>query len=89
MAATREELPATAMPILPAPIVPRDVSKPVTRPLSRLSPITSQFWNYIDAHLACGMRIAPNDSIVTRGSAAALNQPALYRESGVVIVQER
>ena len=44
IAATREELPATASPTFPARIVPRVVSTPATRPLRMTRPVTSQFW---------------------------------------------
>ena len=37
-------LPATESPTFPAMIVPRVVSTPVTRPPSRMKPVTSQFW---------------------------------------------
>ncbi len=57
--ATRDELPATAMPTLPAPIVPRVVSTPVTlavgvaREAGDLAVLDD-----VDAALVGGMRIA-------------------------------
>ena len=38
------EWPATAMATFFAPMAPRVVSTPVTRPFSTLRPVTSQFW---------------------------------------------
>ncbi|MNL66712.1 hypothetical protein D3C87_1912210 [compost metagenome] len=44
MAATRDELPATAMAIFLARIGPREVSTPTARPPDMVMPVTSQFW---------------------------------------------
>ena len=44
IAATRELLPATAIPIFFVAMKPREVSMPATRPASRRIPVTSHFW---------------------------------------------
>ena len=76
MAASTLEWPATAMATFLAPMAPRVVSTPVTRPFSHLEAGDLAILDDVDAARIGRARIAPGDGIVPRHAAAALQAGA-------------
>ena len=89
MAATRELLPATAMPTLLAPIGPRVVSTPLTRPSSIADAGDLAVLDDVDAAIAGAAGKAPGHGVMPHRAAAGLQQPALDRKPRVVEIEER
>ncbi len=78
---TRPVLPAAATATFLARMSPRVVFTPTMRSPSLRKPITSQFFNDVDAAPVGAARVAPGDSVVASRAGARLQQAADHRKA--------